>query len=247
MQFPDRLMPNETLARGRELRSADGRHRLLMQNDGNLVLYWPEGPRWATGATSPGERLVMQGDGNLVVYNAANVATWQSGTAGNPGSWLALQHDGNLVVYDAAGKARWWIPPLPPTDTPPIGTDQIVTVEGIKVHRSIADAVGRMIRDARAAGIKLTGGGYRSAQQQIEVRRKNCGSSHYAIYDMPASQCSPPTARPGTSQHERGLAIDFDHMTSRSSPGFAWLRANAARYGFKNLPSEPWHWSTTGH
>ncbi|HZI10084.1 MAG TPA: glycoside hydrolase family 19 protein, partial [Myxococcus sp.] len=74
-----------------------------------------EGPRWATGATSPGERLVMQGDGNLVVYNAANVATWQSGTAGNPGSWLALQHDGNLVVYDAAGKARWWIPPLPPT------------------------------------------------------------------------------------------------------------------------------------
>lgn len=27
----------------------------------------------------------------------------------------------------------------------------------------------------------------------------------------------------------------------------AWLQANAARYGFKNLKSEPWHWSTTGN
>ena len=41
------------------------------------------------------------------------------------------------------------------------------------------------------------------------VRRANCGSSNYAIYQMPASACSPPTARPGTSMHEQGLAIDF--------------------------------------
>ncbi|WNG61464.1 M15 family metallopeptidase [Archangium gephyra] len=29
--------------------------------------------------------------------------------------------------------------------------------------------------------------------------------------------------------------------------GFVWLKANAARYGFINLPSEPWHWSTNGN
>jgi LAS superfamily LD-carboxypeptidase LdcB len=67
---------------------------------------------------------------------------------------------------------------------------------------------------------------------------------------MPASQCRPPTARPGTSQHEKGLAIDFTYngrlIRSRSSAGYQWLAANAAAYGFKNLPSEPWHWSTTG-
>ena len=34
-------------------------------------------------------------------------------------------------------------------------------------------------------------------------------------------------------------------MTSTSA-GFKWLKANAARYGFYNLPSEAWHWSTTG-
>ena len=27
---------------------------------------------------------------------------------------------------------------------------------------------------------------------------------------------------------------------------FVWLAANAGRFGFSNLPSEPWHWSTTG-
>ncbi|MGI9596067.1 MAG: M15 family metallopeptidase [Acidimicrobiales bacterium] len=67
---------------------------------------------------------------------------------------------------------------------------------------------------------------------------------------MPSSQCRPPTARPGRSQHERGLAIDFTYnggsISTRSNKGFKWLNANAATYGLKNLASEPWHWSTTG-
>ena len=25
------------------------------------------------------------------------------------------------------------------------------------------------------------------------------------------------------------------------------VTANAAAFGFHNLPSEPWHWSTNGH
>lgn len=25
-----------------------------------------------------------------------------------------------------------------------------------------------------------------------------------------------------------------------------WLHANAGRFGFVNLPSEPWHWSVDG-
>ena len=50
--------------------------------------------------------------------------------------------------------------------------------------------------------------------------------------------------------HEQGLAIDFtaggDLIRSRSHPAFLWLAGNAERFGFYNLPSEPWHWSTTG-
>lgn len=134
--------------------------------------------------------------------------------------------------------------------TSPVGADEIVTVQGIQVHSSIADNVDRMLTAAANDGIDLSGGGYRSSDGQIAVRRNNCGTSHYDIYEKPASHCRPPTARPGTSQHEKGLAIDFTYngslIRSRNNAGYRWLAANAAAYGFKNLPSEPWHWSTTG-
>ena len=131
------------------------------------------------------------------------------------------------------------------------GSGSIVSVRGIRVHKSIADQLARMLGAADSAGISLSGGGYRDPAGQIAVRRSNCGTSNYAVYQMPASQCSPPTARPGQSMHERGLAIDFTYngrvINSRSSPAFQWLRANAAGYGFYNLPSEPWHWSVNGN
>jgi LAS superfamily LD-carboxypeptidase LdcB len=46
--------------------------------------------------------------------------------------------------------------------------------------------------------------------------------------------------------HERGLAVDFRNCSVRSTACYQWLAGNAARFGFFNLPSEPWHWSTTG-
>ena len=98
--------------------------------------------------------------------------------------------------------------------------------------------------------IILGGWGYRTTEEQIGLRESHCGSSGYVIFDGPSPGCSPPTARPLHSEHEKGLAIDFTEngaILTSASPAFAWLRANAATYGFINLPSEPWHWSTTGH
>lgn len=120
---------------------------------------------------------------------------------------------------------------------------------GIRVAPSIRGNLARMLAGAKADGIYLTGGGYRSSAGQIALRRAHCGSSTFSVYQARASSCSPPTARPGYSQHERGLAVDFADSRgglNRGSPGYRWLRANAARYGFFNLPSEAWHWSTTG-
>ena len=121
---------------------------------------------------------------------------------------------------------------------------------GIRVHQSIVAQVQALLTDAAAAGFDLGGGGYRDPSAQIATRKSNCGTSTYAIYQMPASQCSPPTARPGQSMHERGLAIDFtvggQLIRSRSSAAYIWLANNAAKYGLYNLPSEPWHWSTNG-
>jgi hypothetical protein len=127
----------------------------------------------------------------------------------------------------------------------------LVEVRGITVNGAIAGQLDAMLAAAEADGLTgFTGGGYRSPERQIELRRQHCGSSYYAIYEAPSSQCSPPTARPGRSLHERGLAIDFSCegklIESHSNPCFEWLDANAARFGFFNLPSEAWHWSVTG-
>ena len=130
------------------------------------------------------------------------------------------------------------------------GDVPLTTVEGITVHTQIAGQVAGLVQAARADGYALSGGGYRDPSQQIALRRAHCGPSDYAIYEMPSSQCSPPTARPGSSNHERGLAIDFQcdgaSIGSRSSDCFRWMAAHAPSFGLHNLPSEPWHWSVDG-
>lgn len=137
-----------------------------------------------------------------------------------------------------------------PTDNN-IDLSELTWVGGIQVHESIANKVQDLLEHAARDGIRLTGGGYRSAASQIALRRAHCGTSEWAIWHKPSYQCRPPTARPGRSMHERGLAIDFRHngrsVTSRNSTAFRWLAANAATYGLYNLPSEPWHWSTNGN
>ena len=140
------------------------------------------------------------------------------------------------------------------TVTPAPGGLATVSCPGggsITVAGTIADSVQSLLDAAFADGIVLCGGGYRDPEEQIELRMANCGTSEYAIYEMPSSQCSPPTARPGTSLHEQGLAIDFTcnggGALSSGSDCFSWLSANAATYGLYNLPSEPWHWSVNGN
>lgn len=126
---------------------------------------------------------------------------------------------------------------------------ELSTVWGIRVHESIADKLLALLKAASRDGIRLGGGGYRSSTSQIALRRAHCGTSNWAIYHKPSYQCRPPTARPGASMHERGLAVDFTQngraLWSNTS-GFRWLKRNASKYGFRNLPSEPWHWSVNG-
>ncbi|MCC6437799.1 MAG: M15 family metallopeptidase [Acidimicrobiales bacterium] len=133
----------------------------------------------------------------------------------------------------------------------PIGPVSLSTVRGITVASSIAGNLGALLSAAERDGISLGGSGYRDQAEQIALRRAHCGSSDYAIWSAPSSSCRPPTAKPGSSMHERGLAIDFTYngsvIGSRGSAGYQWLAANAGRFGLYNLPSEPWHWSTTGN
>jgi zinc D-Ala-D-Ala carboxypeptidase len=128
------------------------------------------------------------------------------------------------------------------------------TVGGITVAASLAPNLQALLDHARRDGIVLGGSGYRSPEITARLRLANgCPD----VYTSPPSACRVPTAIPGSSEHEKGLAVDFTFqgqticfpLRSSSCSGnraFDWLRRNASTYGFYNLPSEAWHWSTTG-
>jgi hypothetical protein len=158
---------------------------------------------------------------------------------------LAYNHSSAYVsqVLKAAFGYRDAIAP----NVDPNAPVDLVNVPGIGLtSASWAPQVRSLLAAAEADGVHLTGSSYRDPAQQIALRRAHCGTSQYAIYEMPSSRCHPPTARPGTSNHERGLAVDFDRCSSRGSSCYRWLKLHAARFGISNLPSEPWHWSVDG-
>jgi len=129
---------------------------------------------------------------------------------------------------------------------PGFTTADTTTVYGTTVNRIVAYPYKRMVDDAKKAGISISGGGFRTKQRQIELRKINgCPD----VWTAPASSCRVPTAIPGRSLHEIGLAIDITsggRSLTSTSAAFKWLKIHADEYGFVNLPSEPWHWSITG-
>jgi len=144
---PDRLLPNQGLLPGQSIASADGRFHLVLQWDGNLVLYAPGNvPLWASNTADHSDvwDVVMQGDGNLVIYNVHGHALWASNTAGHAGAWLVIQNDANAVIYDPANHPLWAAntvvsqPPAPPTRP-----DRLLPKEGLTVGQSITSTDGR--------------------------------------------------------------------------------------------------------
>jgi len=109
---PAVLNPGQTLNIGGLLLSGDERYRLILQSDGNLVLYSSTKAIWASWTVGKGGiRLVMQGDGNLVLYDKNGFPVWNSGTAKEGKSSLYMQNDGNLVIYGPQGYtwASWTV------------------------------------------------------------------------------------------------------------------------------------------
>ncbi|HET8979766.1 MAG TPA: hypothetical protein VFN87_16520 [Solirubrobacteraceae bacterium] len=106
--------------------AASGCPRLVLQDDGNLVIYtdkaiWAAGsrvnrlnggdvlrPGWSIYSIGPEDyRLTMGTGGRLVLYDAAGRDLWNTPTFHHPGAYAAMQTDGNLVVYSPSGYALW--------------------------------------------------------------------------------------------------------------------------------------------
>ncbi len=109
--------------------------------------------------------------------------------------------------------------------------------------------IDQLIADAKKANFNIYAGGFRTAEEQKDLRIAHCNGN----YTDASAVCHPPTAVPGHSEHESGLAFDIacngSTITSSSSDCFKWLQTNASKYGLQNLAggSEPWHWSVDGH
>ncbi|HJT75405.1 MAG TPA: M57 family metalloprotease, partial [Chitinophaga sp.] len=105
---PSSLSAGQSLGQGGYIRSDDYRFTLVLQGDGNLVLYHFNQPIWHSNTWGNPQitQCVMQGDGNLVLYDNNGAAYWDSQTYNYPGASLHLQSDGNLVIYQN-GVARW--------------------------------------------------------------------------------------------------------------------------------------------
>ncbi|MBN3865309.1 calcium up-regulated protein [Pseudomonas frederiksbergensis] len=112
------IPPNTQMLPGQWAASAGNGYVLLLQTDGNLVLYQVVGGPvstnssftgsaiWATG-TNDGAYFDVQTDGNLVLGTSEGNVAWTSNTDGIEPQELRVQTDGNLVLYNTLDQACW--------------------------------------------------------------------------------------------------------------------------------------------
>jgi LAS superfamily LD-carboxypeptidase LdcB len=136
--------------------------------------------------------------------------------------------------------------------TPPSPAD-LVVLDGldrpVPLHRLAALAWAALSAAARTAGhaapLLLPVSGYRTVDEQAwlwEAALVKYGDPDVALLWV---------ARPGTSAHQSGRAVDC-HLGSpieseyveaqRGTAVHRWLAANAERFGFYPYDVEPWHW-----
>jgi len=112
----DTLLPGQSLARGEALTSKNG-GVLLMQNEGNLVLYAPVGvyglpvsdahkgkymSLWWSGGATPATKAVFNSDGSFYLVDDNGKQFYSANSKG--AVRLILQTDGNAVWYDKNNK-----------------------------------------------------------------------------------------------------------------------------------------------
>lgn len=110
----------------------------------------------------------------------------------------------------------------------------------------VSGAIFAMVASAKNARLSVSASStFRTMAHQQALCNANsyCRNGNYTY-----------VAKPGTSNHQMGLAIDFAGITAKggstctyratqtSSSLWVWLRDHAASYGFHQYSAEAWHW-----
>lgn len=134
------------------------------------------------------------------------------------------------------------------------GTALSVSRPGHRLRKPALEALLVMDRAARRDGISLVvGSAFRSYDYQVEVFARTVKEEGG---EVAADRIS---ARPGKSQHQLGMALDFSPIDDAFAQTQAsrWLEAHASAYGFSlSFPKgyeavtgyawESWHWRYIG-
>jgi D-alanyl-D-alanine carboxypeptidase len=117
-----------------------------------------------------------------------------------------------------------------PTDLASLdGTGLSVARKGLSLRKEALQALLLMARAAKADGVTLVASStYRSYEYQVEVFAR---TAREMGGEAAADRVS---ARPGHSQHQLGMALDFGSIDDSFAETKAsrWLTANARRFGF---------------
>ena len=169
--------------------------------------------------------------------------------------FLILANRENPLGQSYAPDPQWKLP-----------TEYTLGGKAISLDDNAYMALDAMIREMKADGVWDTTvcSGYRSYSYQYNLyhntyynqeKAKNPGLSDEEIYKIIDTY----SARPGTSDHQTGLCVDFYELeeTFENRAAFKWLEKNAYRFGFilrfpkgktdiTGYTYEPWHWRFVG-
>jgi len=188
------------------------------------------------------------GEDPVVQSSSRSTTSEQADDANEVPAFDKAQHslDDPTSIWVVANKTR----PFSPRDYAP--TDLVSVGNGQRLRSEAAGALTELFSAASGAGYTLRPlSGYRSYSTQVSVYQSEVNAYGQAVADTQS-------ARPGTSEHQTGLAIDvggggcgIEDCFGNTAEG-KWLAAEAHKYGFiirypegkqsvTGYRYEPWH------
>lgn len=128
------------------------------------------------------------------------------------------------------------------------------------INKIIYEDLQEMLNEARNHGLKPTvNSGYRSIKGQTELFKKYYDSYKEDGFTKEEAliQAENMANKPGTSEHQIGIAVDIISTDKNSEDLYGWLADNSYKYGFilrypinkeevTGLNFEPWHYRYVG-
>lgn len=144
--------------------------------------------------------------------------------------------------------------PLPEGFVQPSVTS--IDSQGREIDSRIVGAYNSLVNAAKADGINLYPiSAFRPHSTQVSLFNARVERARNEGYSDPVVEAARHVAKPGTSEHELGLAIDFNSVDEENFKNTAeakWLATHCAEYGFvirypedkesvTGIIYEPWH------